>query len=177
MAWTTPDTRSAGDVLSAANYNTYLRDNLNYLFSGRPKFAILRDNGASYTTTSTSFVDVDATNLKGTLTLSGSAVLIGFQCVLASSGAGGPLAPQFDISVDGVRVGASGADGLMRASSTTTYVYPGVALLALITNLSAGSHTFKVLWKCNQALTVTMYAGNGTSGEDFIPHFWGIEVA
>jgi hypothetical protein len=79
--------------------------------------------------------------------------------------------------VDGVRVAAVGADGLMRAASTTIYLYPGIGMLALIPNLSLGSHTFKVMWKCNAAGTATMYAGNGTSGEDFIPHFWGIEVA
>jgi hypothetical protein len=177
MAWTTPETRAAGDILSAAKWNEQVRDNENYLFSGRPKFSIFRDNGADYSTSSTSFVDVDGTNLKGVLTISGSAVLLGFNCVCASTGGGTTLAPDFDFSIDGVRAGAAGADGLARGASLTIYVYPNVGLVALVTGLSVGSHTFKIVWKANAAATVSMYAGSGVGGADFIPHFWGIEVA
>ncbi len=173
MAWTTPDTRSAGDVLSAANYNTYLRDNLNYLFSGRPKFSILRDNGANYTTTSLTFVDVDGTNLKGTLTVSGSAVLLGFNCALVGLNIRG----FFDFAVDGTRLGAAGLNGLIRQTEGNGGGDGGVSLMALVTGLSIGSHTFTIQWRAHAAGTLTMYAGSGTAGQDFIPHFWGIEVA
>ncbi len=172
MAWTTPDTRSAGDVLSAAAYNTYLRDNLSYLFSGRPKFSILRDNGADYSTTSTSFVEVDGTNLKGTLTIAGSAVLLGFTCQFKYQT---PTA-YLDFIVDGVRVGAAGADGLIHSVSAAAYSKPFGCFLALVTGLSVGAHTFKVVWKSSGGTSV-IHSGNGVSGEDFIPHFWGIEVA
>jgi hypothetical protein len=172
VAWTTPDTRSAGDVLSAANYNIYLRDNLNYLFSGRPKFSVLRDNGGDYTTTSTTFVDVDGTNLKGTLTISGSAVLLGFTCQFKYQ----TTTAYLDFTVDGVRVGAAGADGLIYSVSGAAYMKPFGCFIALATGLSVGSHTFKVVWKSYGGTSV-MHSGNGVSGEDFIPHFWGIEVA
>ncbi len=173
MAWTTPDTRSAGDVLSAANYNTYLRDNLNYLFSGRPKFAILRDNGASYTTTSLTFLDVDGTNLKGTLTVSGTAVLLGFNCAMVGLNIRG----YFDFAVDGTRLGAAGLNGIIRQTEGNGGGDGGVSLIALVTGLSLGAHTFTIQWRAHTAGTLTMYAGNGTAGQDFIPHFWGIEVA
>lgn len=36
MAWTTPRTWVAGEVLTSTLLNTHVRDNLNFLYSGRP---------------------------------------------------------------------------------------------------------------------------------------------
>ena len=58
MTWITPKTWAVDELVTASMLNTHLRDNLNYLL-GRPKQVIRRDNNATYTTTSTSFVDID----------------------------------------------------------------------------------------------------------------------
>lgn len=173
MAWTTPVTWTTNQLVTAADLNAQVRDNLNYLFNGRPKFSILRDNNANYTTTSLTFVDVDGTNLKGTLALSGGAVLLGFNCAMVGLNIRG----YFDFAVDGTRVGTAGTNGLMRQTEGNGGGDGGVSLVALVTGLSAGSHTFTIQWRAHISGTLTMYAGNGTAGQDFIPHFWGIEVA
>src|SRR5690242_16872399 len=135
MGWTTPATWNPGQVISATDLNTHLRDNLNYLLSGRARQVIKRDNNANYSTTSTSFVDIDATNLSITLNLSGSAVLVTFTAVADNTGGGLPV---LDIDVDGTRYGSAGADGLVQAGGNKS----PVTLSVLITGLSAGNHTF-----------------------------------
>jgi hypothetical protein len=167
--WTSPVTWNPGQVVAASDLNAQLRDNLIYLFT-RPQSCIKRDNGASYTTTSTSFVDIDGTNLKITLNISGSAVLLGFtgQTTRDSGGA----EPIFDFLIDSTRYASAGADGLGRVPGN---IGP-FCMTGLATGLAAGSHTFKVQWKVGASGTATLYAGNGTSGQDFIPTFWAIEV-
>ena len=166
MAWTNPATWTPGQVISATDLNTHLRDNLVYLLS-RPTSVVKRDNNANYTTTSTSFVDVDGTNLKITLTLSGSAVLLGFT-VMATNNA------MFDILIDSTRYASGGVDGLM-ASPDASLTKSPVSASILITGLSAAAHTFKLQWKASTA-TATLYAGAGASGTDFIPTLWAMEI-
>ena len=168
--WTSPVTWNPGQVVAASDLNTQLRDNLIYLFT-RPQSVVKRDNGASYTTTSTSFVDIDGTNLKITFTISGSAVLLGFTGVL------GIASPdtQFDLLVDGARYASVGSDGLAAMQTPSGYPF-GITLVGLVTGLAAGQHTFKIQWKNLTGGTSTLFAGNGTSGQDFIPTFWAVEV-
>jgi hypothetical protein len=166
MAWTTPATWTPGQVITATDLNTHLRDNLNFLFS-RPNSVIKRDNNANYTTTSTSFVDVDGTNLKITLTITGSVVLLVFT-VMASSNA------VFDILIDSTRYASGGNDGLLATQDASSSRGPVSAAL-LITGLSAGAHTFKLQWKAVTG-TATLYAGSGVGNTDFIPTLWAVEV-
>ncbi len=160
--WTSPVTWNPGQVVAASDLNAQLRDNLIYLFA-RPQGVVKRDNGASYTTTSTSFVDIDGTNLKITLNISGSAVLLGF------TGCG--YLAQFDFLIDSTRYASAGADGLVDAGGALG----PICMIGLVTGLAAGSHTFKVQWKVTGG-TGALYAGNGTGGQDFIPTFWASEV-
>lgn len=166
MAWTTPPTFVSGQVVTASDMNNLVRDNETYLLSGRPKNAVFRDNNGSYTTTSTSFVDIDGTNLSITLTLNGSAVLIGFSGAVTMTG--NPM--RFDISVDGTLLGAAGVDGMAIVTTNGP-----ICLVALKTGLSAGSHTFKIQWRVGSG-TATLYSGSGTGGTDAIPSFWVMEV-
>jgi hypothetical protein len=171
MAWTTQKTMTTADAGSASDWNTYVRDDVTYLHSGRPHFSIFHDHGANYTTSSATFVDIDATNLTATITITGSCVLVGFEATKSGVGAA-----QFDITVDGTRLGAAGADGLSVATGDIGgTVYWPVHVFALATGLSVGAHTFRIQWK--SASGATLYAGAGSAGTDYIPHFWGIEVA
>jgi hypothetical protein len=173
--WTSPVTWNPGQVVAASDLNAQLRDNLIYLFA-RPQNVVKRDNGANYTTTSTSFVDIDGTNLKITLNISGGAVLLGFTGVAVGGSIvtnAGPAA--FDFLIDSTRYASAGTDGLV-ANANTAY-WNGVSMAALVTGLSAGSHTFKVQWKfLGVGTSSVLCAGNGTGGQDFIPTFWAIEV-
>ena len=76
MAWTSPKTWVAGDPLLAAELNVDVRDN--QLFLLNPTESAAEYTGGSPTTTSATWVDVDATNVKVTLTTVGGTVKIWF---------------------------------------------------------------------------------------------------
>ena len=64
MSYTAVATRSGANTVSSSDWNTYVRDNMAYLFQGRPRTQIIREGSSNYTTSSTSFVAVDTTNLR-----------------------------------------------------------------------------------------------------------------
>lgn len=162
--WRQPVTWSVGQLVTATNLNEQLRDNLEFLKT--PPTALYTVNQASdYTTTSTSFVDVDATNLSLTIATAGGDVLIVFM------GYGGGTARLYlDVAIDSVRM--AGDDGFLAAVSG---VNTPITLVALKQGLTAGSHTFKLQWKVNSG-TGTLYAGAGTAGLDTHPLFFVREI-
>jgi len=173
MAWTTPRTWVNGEVPGETIFNAHVRDNLNYLYSGRPNSAVVRDNGATYTTSSGTFVDIDGTNLAITLSITSGKVLIFFTGVTQMAAASEQ--PEFDITVDGTRIGAAGNDGLVTVQAgTSTHKIP-FCIAVLKTDLSSGSHTFKPVWRAVLG-TVKLFSGNGVSTEDTLPTFGVTEV-
>jgi hypothetical protein len=163
--WHTPATWTVGQLVTATNLNEQLRDNLEFLKTP-PTSLYNLNQGSDYTTTSTSFVDVDATNLSLTINTAGGDVLI----VFLGFGAGSARL-YFDIAIDGVRM--AGDDGFFSAVQNSN---GPLTLVALKQGLSAGSHTFKLQWKVNSG-TGTLYAGAGTSGFDVHPQFFVREVS
>lgn len=166
MAWTQPKTWTS-EPLTSGDLNTHLRDNMEAL-KDPPGDSYVADESTNYSTTSTSFVDVDSTNLSFTITTNGGDVLFHGHWT-ASLTAGFAF---YDIEVDGVRVG--GDDGIVRHSTGSGS--ETLSFTRLITGLSAGSHTFKMQWRTTSG-TITMYAGAGTSNNDVHPQFWVREVS
>ena len=162
MAWTTPKTWVAGNTLTAAELNEQVRDNLTFLNS-KPSADYVLDEASDYTTTSGTFVDIDSTNLSLSITTGGGDVLAWFTAICYPNTTNSPTHANFDIDVDGSRIG--GDDGLQIAiaSGSGTYAYDqrGFFVVRLITGLSAGSHTFTAQWKV--ASGWTMPAGAGTT--------------
>ncbi|MEO1163712.1 MAG: hypothetical protein AAFV98_08020 [Chloroflexota bacterium] len=74
MAWTQPKTWS-NEPLVASDLNTHLRDNMEAL-KEPPSANYELDETSDYTTTSTTFVDVDSTNLSLTLDTNGGDVKV-----------------------------------------------------------------------------------------------------
>jgi hypothetical protein len=171
MAWTTPITWTTNQLVAASDMNAQIRDNENYLFSGRPGSTIKYDAGASYTTTSTSFVDIDATNISITLTISSGRALVMFMSVSDAQVQNGA----FDISVDGTRIGSAGTNGISASFMTNAVDTSTTTIGVVVTGLSVGSHTFRPQWRKLNG-TATMFAGNGVAQQDFIPVFSVIEV-
>jgi len=165
MGWSTPHTWQSGELVTATLLNTHLKDNLDFL-KAPPTALYTLNQGSDYTTTSTSFVDVDATNLSLTITTAGGDVLIVF-----TGYGGGTSRLYFDILIDGVRM--AGDDGFVSAVNA---VNTPVAIVVLKQGLAPGSHTFKLQWKVNSG-TGTLYAGAGTSGADVHPQFFVREVS
>lgn len=107
MPWTTPPTWSAGvkDQPTLTDYNQLIRDNPNYLLSGRP---LLNTPylGSAITSSTTSWAAVSTTNARMSPTLNSNRVqgYFAFPFKLSFSGSGVAYA-WFDVAVDGVRIG------------------------------------------------------------------------
>ncbi|MGB1285072.1 MAG: hypothetical protein ACPG7F_00950 [Aggregatilineales bacterium] len=124
------------------------------------------NESSDYTTTSTTFVDVDATNLSLTITTTGGNVLVGFSGTARIDTTGAHI--HLNLDVDGSAVATD--DGLVSMRSTGVTINP-MSFTHLVTGLSAGSHTFKLQWKVSSS-TATLYAGAGTTHNDIHPQFW-----
>lgn len=163
MPYNSLATVNPGDVLSSSAWGNQAKANEDYLFSGRAGQSIKRDNGADYTTTSTSFVDIDGTNLVITATISSGKAKITFSGT--ANNLSGSMA--FDISVDGTRYCSGGNDGILVVGANST---TNVSFSVTVTGLSVGSHTFKPQWRAS-ASTAHLYAGSGTAAQDLLVNF------
>lgn len=170
MAYTSPKTWSS-EVLTDTDLNTYIRDN-QIALKDPPSSDYQVNEGSDYTTTSTSFADVDATNLALSITTTGGDVVVSF---FASVGNSASSIIHFNVDVDGSPFAAD--DGCFGIATTgASAVRHAIAFTILVTGLSATSHTFKIQWKV-VAGTATMWAGAGTSNADVHPQMWAREVS
>lgn len=166
MAWVTPSNQSVGYEVGATDWNQDVVANTKALKTP-PSSMYTADESSDYTTSSTSFVDVDATNFALTITTTGGAVLVVFQGSVNNSGGSTYL----DVAVDTVR--DAGDDGIVRISGSNV---GGDGFVWRVEGLAAGSHTFTLQWKVS-AGTATLYAGAGTAASDVHPQFWVAEVS
>lgn len=142
-AWTEVTYLDDDDLLTNA-WVDMVAGNLAYLLDPNVD-QVIRDNSAEYTTTSTSFVDVDATNVKATITTNGGPVLV---CVSGSTqNSNVNQQCMFDIDVDGTRVGADHTFGLVVVETDTAANWQNMSFSVLVTGLGAGAHTFKLQWR------------------------------
>jgi len=139
MVWYTPVTWTAGQLVTHTNFNQQIRDNLNMCLTpnfGRGSYT----SGANHTTTSTSFGNVDATNITFNVTSSGGMYWLGFSGRYVHSVGASYI--YFDIAVDGTRLG--GTNGLLPCNSSTT----GAAFhLIAPAALSSGTRTITLQWR------------------------------
>ena len=165
MTWTTPNTWSVDELVTASMLNVGLRDNLNAL-KAPPTAQRVLDQAANYTTTSTSFVDVDPVNLTLTITSAGGDLLVHYHgSVLNTSN----LLTMFDLTLDGVRVG--GEEGLIVVKGNHEAL---ASVTRLLTSVPAGVHTIRLQWRVDTP-TGTLLAG-GTPVA-IHPQFWVREVS
>jgi len=156
MAWTTPNSPSSGDDWTATMYRTYIRDNLNYLFSGRPIGQVHYVGAGDKTSSVATWADVDSTNIKVTLTISSGRARV-FASFRGAADNTASSAAEFDLAVDGTRLGDS-THGLARTSQNTTHFF---SIEALATGLSVGSHTFTIRFRNVTGGAVTTVSNNG----------------
>lgn len=165
--WTAPKTWADGNLVDEDDLNTHLRDNLIAL-KEPPTDHYEPDEASDYTTTSTSFVDVDSTNLRLDITTTGGDVLVGFDGVVQNSTGN----VRFEVDIDGSPL--AGDEGIVKCN-------PGsdmhVSFVRLVTDLSSGSHTFKLQWRVGSGSTGKLYAGAGSVGSDNHPQFWVREAS
>ena len=172
MAFITPRTWVALETVTASIMNIHVRDNLNAL-KDPPTALYILNEAVDYTTTSTSFVNVDATDLALTITTTGGDVMIGFHGQVVNSGLNKIY---FDVneSVGAARLG--GDDGMTMFYMVAASQNAECSFTWLARSLSAAAHTFTLQWKTS-AGTATLYAGAGTSTFDLHGIFWVREVS
>lgn len=132
MTWIQPKTWS-NEPLIAADMNTHIRDNLLALKHPPTQSHVLT---SIVSTTSTSYVSISS-DFEFTITTTGGDVMLGlFGRLYCGTGTG-----YFDIEVDGVDYFSNAGSGTYYGALHANILHQG--FMALITGLSAGSHTFK----------------------------------
>lgn len=169
--WTDPKTWTVGESLTFEEMNTYMRDNQDALKSP-PSASVQIDEASDYTTSNTSFEDVDATNFSVEITTTGGDVMLHFYLSASNTTTG--RITFFDVAQNGVRIG--GDDGMIAVMAGASNGRNAISCTHLITSLAAGTYTFKLMWKVT-ANTSTIYAGAGTVNGDLHPHMWAREVS
>lgn len=155
VAWTTMRDLDAGDLVLASDMDA-LRTNLEYLedcnwvSSGYVA-------GSNYSTSSSSWANIDGTNLAITIVTAGRPILLYGAGKFGVSGSPGNVF--VDIMIDADRVGTSrlgGSDGLVQWSNSDQYI--GFAHIQ--EGLSAGTHTAGLQWKNTGTNGALLYATN-----------------
>ena len=152
MTWTAPATWTAAQVVGATDLNTQLRDNLIYLVGGgSPPAAIVREGVADYSTSSTSFVDVDVTNLIRTITPQGGKIWGWFACRLTADNTASSEA-QVDVILDSTtRFGGTNGAAYQPQNSANWICFP------FYFSTTAGvAHTIKPQYRNKVAATTTI---------------------
>lgn len=152
MSWNTLADLTTGQIVTETHMDE-IRENIEYLHSPN-KDLVEHNEGSDYTTTSTSFVDVDATDLSQTLTTTGGNVLVLCQVVVLSGTAANTY---FDVDIDGTRFGTANTLGLATWKVNDANDFGSITLAFIVDGLSAASHTFKLQWRVS-AGTTTMYS-------------------
>lgn len=148
MAWNDPlPTGTDGvTVVTAADLNKY-RENLEYLHNPNENEYVETNDSSNITTTATTWAVISASYNLSLTTLGGLVlVLLNLQV--------GNL--DIDVEVNGTRLGTSGVSG------AGSFSWPNAAVsslcnLPVLLALSAGSHTFKAMWRVPSAGTGTIY--------------------
>lgn len=135
MAWTTPRTWVTGEVVTAAYFNTNLRDNLNFLV-GAAGAEVL----TSETTTSTTYTDLATVGPAVTVTTGVSALAL-FSAEMGNSTANATL---LSVAVSGATTLAASEN--YRAVDNTTSGVTGFNH-KFFTGLTAGSNTFTLKYR------------------------------
>jgi hypothetical protein len=174
MGFTDPITFVANDRLTKQQLVAALQDNMNALKNPPTALFVSSGYAADISTTSTSFTDVDATNLALTIVTTGNGnggpadIMIGFSGTAYSSAS---IRIYFRLMVDGVAIDAD--DGLFLSEASDERP---VGFLRLHPNVAAGSHTVKLQWKVSSG-TGVLLSHAGTSTRDCSFQFWAREVS
>lgn len=170
--WHTPRTWQVDQLVTEADLNSQLRDNLNFLKDPPTAFVSL-DEASNYGSSSNEFVDVDRERLALNLTTAGGDLLVVFFGVVKNHDGRGGVA--LDVTLDGARIGKD--DGLIVSSLELRSWLP-VSFSALVRDVAAGPHNLYLQWKRSpREGSAAMIAGAGTYGFDCHPQFWAREIS
>lgn len=181
MAWSAPMTFVGNTVLSAANLNTYLRDNLSQLAPAKATTAnrIFVSTGtnaiaeraystsqvsATQTRSATGYGDLATAGPSVTVT-TGTQALVGFSCFIFNSSSADLSNVSFAVS--GATTISPGDDGIMHMEILGSQS-ERVGVIEYVTGLTAGSNTFTLKYSVGSGFAPV---GTGSYGER---HIWVI---
>lgn len=156
-AWTTPNTASSSTVISASSYNTYVRDNLNYLFSQRPIGKVHYVGAGDITNGTATWAAADTTNLRLTTTINSGRVLLFVSCELQADNTASSAA-EIDIQRDGTTRLGHATHGMARVSQNTQR---WVSAMTYDSGLSVGSHYWDLMLRNVTGGAVATIKNNG----------------
>lgn len=130
--------------------NTHLRDRRPWARGGYA--SSVQTSGADYTTTSTSYVSLDDTNVFLRMECVGNPIVMALKGHLANNTAGAATTIRFQM--DGAS--AEGTEGIAATSSTASAAIPFSVQKVVVP--SAGSHSFSIAWKASSG-TATIQRG------------------
>jgi hypothetical protein len=140
-SWANMNNLATGDLLTEADMDT-MRGNIEYLLN--PNSALVEyDNSADYTTTSSSWVDVDSTNITLPITTNGGPLWLWALVTLITGG----------VSDVGLRIVV---DGTPAVTWEFDNVYTNGRTICGFYTPSVGTHTVKLQWKSDGTNTLTM---------------------
>jgi hypothetical protein len=168
VAWTRPKTWSS-EPLTSLDLNTYMRDNQTYL-KDRLDNSISRVISAdsNFTTSSSTWVDVDSAALALTLDTLGGAVFVGY--------AGNVRVNRdnyrcyFNLAVDGADHFAGDGFTQYHSGSQDNDRLKPLCFVLLIPDLAAGRHSFVLRWKTQSGSVSRMDVTR------LYPQFWAKEI-
>ena len=173
MAWSTPRTWTTDEIVTKTMMDTDVRDNMNYLLSGRPtddSSVLTATTDYSFTGAGTNvFFDVDATNLILTVTLNSTRFFCyAFLDMRVSAG----TANLDIINNSTTRIGDATNGLVINGTATLTRF----TLFGLFTGLTPGVNTFKTQAKQSSTAN-TIIISKKTNGANWgTIQFGGFEI-
>lgn len=153
MPWTTPKTWQAGELVTATQLNTYLRDNQQVLLHNMLAYLTHRPV-SGYTTTSTGYVAIDTTHLQlSATTRGGSYLLLAGPLLLTGAGTGSAAVLTFLIN------GQPGLAGYWVTPALPQAQPYAFFMLGVYAPGSAGTHTFSLGWRSSSGPSISLAGG------------------
>lgn len=157
MAYSTLPIVAPGDVIRASTWGNIARGNEEYLFSGRPTDS---DGGVgiAVNTSSTSYAEMDATNLKKNITVNNGRLLVVFSAYISTDNVA-TYKCYVTVYVDGVDIGDA-TYGIYAIGNNTARSF---SWMKILTGLSVGAHEIKIMGKVEN-VAQTLRIGQNTIG-------------
>lgn len=160
MAWTAPMTAVAGSVFTAAQFNTFVRDNLSETAPAKATtpgsyFTVSGTNqiiqrtpaqqsvNTSETTTSTSFADLTTPGPSVTVTTGSWAVIVATSEISNNTSS---QAGRVGVDISGATTESPDSNHVLRQESSGTAEFQRASIVRLHTGLTPGSNTFKLMY-------------------------------
>lgn len=164
MAWTAPMTAVAGNAFTAAQFNTYVRDNLletapakattaggYFVATGSnaitQRLAATDHVATTETTTSTSYTNLTTVGPSVTVTTGTTALVAIYSSLQQTVGSGNVISMSYEVS--GATTVAAGDTWAVAFTASATNASVRSGMTYLHTGLNAGSNTFTAKYRVN----------------------------